>query len=83
MKQPNDSKRKNSNSGSLGQFLRSRERMVHKSCDARMVVNPKDPKGPWIAWVQSPGETYNVGRNLDKRTHRASKSSRKHWRKVA
>lgn len=32
MKKPNDIKRPNSNSGSLGQCLRKRERMVFQSC---------------------------------------------------
>lgn len=46
------------NGGSLQKFYRSRERLVHISAQARMVTNPKDPRGPLIPWVQRPGLTY-------------------------
>ena len=61
-------KSKNSNSKSLGQFLRSRERMVHVSAHARMINNPAkaitESKGAVfigpeiIPWVQKPGVTF-------------------------
>jgi len=70
MKKPNDIKRKNNNSGSLGQFLRSRGVMLHKSCDVAMLPDPWNPEGPRVnPWVGK-GETYNVGRNADKRKAR-------------
>lgn len=71
MKHPNDNRRPNSRSGSLGQYLRSRERLVHKSADAWMQANPVSPMAPRIPMQTRPGVTYNAGRNKAKREARA------------
>lgn len=46
------------NGGSLQKFYRSRERYLHVSAEARMVPDPKNPRGPWVPYVQRPGVTY-------------------------
>jgi hypothetical protein len=75
MKRPNDIKRPNSRSGSLGQFFTSRAVMVHESCAAWMAPNPFDPLAPWIPHVQKPGITYKAGRNKAKRKARHLRKS--------
>lgn len=70
----------NTNSGSLGQFLRGRENMVHLSAPIAYrpnpQFNPSVPAGPLnpaeIPFVMKLGKegTYNVGRNKAKRERR-------------
>lgn len=69
-------KRPNSNSGSLGQFLRGRERMVHVS--KRFMPNPaavlaEQANKPFYGprYLALPGETLDLGRNAAKRARRA------------
>lgn len=78
MQSPNDTKRPNSRSGSLGQFYRSRSNMVHVS--KRFIRNPlavqaemesKPFNGP--NYLPLPGDTYNIGRNADKRAAKAAR----------
>lgn len=80
MKAPNDTKRPNSRSGSLGQFFRRSGNMVHVS--KRFVRNPlavqaelesKPFHGPQFLGL--PGDTYDVGRNAAKRAAKAAVSA--------
>lgn len=52
----------------------STPRMVHKSCDAGMVPDPRSAvvgfNLPPIPYVERPGHTYNAGRNAAKRHDR-------------
>jgi hypothetical protein len=57
-------KRPNSNSGSISQFLKRRERMLHESCRP-IEVSPAFPRGVMVT-----GGTYNTGRNAAKRAAR-------------
>ncbi|KAF1706254.1 hypothetical protein [Pseudoxanthomonas sacheonensis] len=59
MKTPNDKKQLNSGGGSLGQFYRSREQMMHVSKRFIRILGPE--------YLPLHGETYNVGRNATKR----------------
>lgn len=77
MKQPNDVKRPNPSTPSLGRTYRERSRMVHVS--KRFIRNPLSVaaeaanlpfNGP--DFVALPGETYNIGRNADKRAAKAA-----------
>ena len=73
--------RPNTNSGSLGQFLRSREVMFHESAPIRYrdnpQFNPNIPDGPLnpsqIPFVLRLGKAgiYDEGRNAAKRAARA------------
>ncbi|MUV13562.1 hypothetical protein [Noviluteimonas gilva] len=90
MKQPNDVKRPNSGGGSLAQFLRSREKFIHVSKTLEVVWAEQiggDVRRfgcvEFLGVSPDPGKVRNIGRNAAKRAHRASKTSRKHWRKVA
>lgn len=77
MNHPNDKKRPNTNRGSVGQFKRGRENLIHVAAHARMIDNPlamlaaKEGKeffgDKLIPWTQKPGMTFNVGRNAVKR----------------
>ena len=71
-------------SSSLTRTLTGRGRYIHVS------KTPSDCMAKRLHWTgffgsrQSvPGKTLNIGRNKAKREHRASKSSRKFWRRVA
>ena len=70
---------------SLGRLQRERGVLIHMSADSGMIPDPRGKSFPWIPWRTPKGEgvTYNIGRNKAKREHRASKSSRKFWRRVA
>jgi hypothetical protein len=68
-------------SGSLGQCLRSRGRLIHLS-KPLVVVDGDDGSGPRVVVSPLPGITLKLGRNERKRAHRAGKS-RKQWRRVA
>jgi hypothetical protein len=70
MQHPNDTKRPNSNSGSVGQFLRTRAVMVHQSAAAQMIQNPLGAHLPLVPYIQRHGITSNVGRNKAKRERR-------------
>lgn len=62
-------KQQNTNSGSLGQFLKSRAKFIHVSCTSGMRQDPVSLRHiPWI----SKGTTLNLGRNKAKRLARAS-----------
>ena len=74
-------------SGSLGQFYRSREHFLHVS--RKFIVNPaaelakltgKVFTGPY--WLPLPGETFTLRRNKAKRERRAGKP-RKQRRRLA
>lgn len=71
MKKPNDVKRPNSNSGSLGQTLRARERAVHVSARAEMreVKNKDGVVTHRVPWVEN-GTTYDIGSSESKRIRR-------------
>lgn len=78
MKKPNDVKRKNPSTPSLGRTYRNRGVMVHVS--KRFIRNPQaiqaelDNKpfdGP--EFLPLHGETYNVGRNAAKREKKAKR----------
>lgn len=78
MKSPNDTKRPNSKSGSLGQTCRSRGNMVHVSKSfirnpmAQMAELQSKPfNGP--QYLPLPGNTLNVGRNAAKRAAKAAR----------
>lgn len=67
-------------SGSLGQFYRSREQFLHIS--KRFIANPaaeaarlagKFFTGP--LWLALPGETRDIGRNKAKREKRAGRTA--------
>ena len=89
MKTPNDIKRRNSNSGSVGQFMRWRERLVHVS--AQPVEHPDYVAarrsrnkmalalytGPLWKVIKGNGKTYNVGSNNVKRTRRIVKHGKR------
>lgn len=69
------SNRPNSNSGSLGQFMRSRENMFFTAKSffrnplALLAEQQHKPfAGP--QWMARPGDTYNAGRNAAKREKR-------------
>jgi|GEM_PF-6550400 len=66
--------RPNSKSGSVGQFLKSRSKYFHTSCNAYMVSQPSKAE-PMFPYVE-PGRTYNAGRNQAKRDRLALS---KHW----
>lgn len=78
MQHPNDIKRPNSRSGSVGQFMRSRWNLVHLS--AQLVDHPlythaarighlRSYTGP--RWSVRTGQPYDLGRNHGKRVRRA------------
>lgn len=58
MNHPNDKKRPNTNGGSLGQFKRGRERMIHVSAQAHMIASPLGVNHPAVPWTQKPGITF-------------------------
>lgn len=58
---------------SMGVFKKSRERMIHKSCDAGMRPNPMGEALPKVPWI-SRGGTLNLGRNAAKREGRGVSS---------
>ena len=73
-------------SGSLGQFLRSREKFLHVS--KRFIANPAaeiaKAAGEFFTgslWLALPGITHDIGRNKAKREIRAGKP-RKQWRRA-
>lgn len=70
-------RRPNSRSGSLGQFLRKRSTYIHVSAEVAMLPEPGNPLGPRVIPWKTPkgrGVTYNVGRNKAKRAARAAKA---------
>jgi len=50
-------------------------RYLHTSAAVAMLPQPTDPLMPSIPWTQRPGDTYNVGRNAEKRRRRADAKS--------
>ena len=88
MKTPNDIKRPNIKSGSVGQFKSWRERMVHVS--AQIITHPlyamhreagtlMNYSGP--RWMVGRTSTYNVGSNKVKRVRRIVKHGKRMNRK--
>lgn len=61
-------KRPNTNSGSIGQFLKARSKYFHTSCVAYMMAH-KDIGVPPIPYI-GPGKTYDVGKNKAKHERR-------------
>lgn len=79
MRKPNDRRRPNPQTPALGRLFQQRGVLIHESAAVSMIPHPMNPMGARVVpWIEKPGHTYNVGRNVDKR--RLRQGPRKCWR---
>lgn len=81
MKFPNDKKRPNPSTPTLGRTYQERSKMVHVS--KKFFLNPLAVEAEYqnkpfagARYLPLPGDTYNVGRNAMKRARRAARGRR-------